>query len=103
MHYHYAEPSPATLAYSGKGIGYYTHCAREAGNYRLAPVDQFGYRTKTWEMMRNLNLQIHALAWNCSARLSEGKWHVSPSEPCVITVYSNADIQTDKPVFVKRI
>ncbi|MDR1170101.1 MAG: hypothetical protein LBK97_04615 [Prevotellaceae bacterium] len=69
-HFHYIEPSPATLgiqvystlAYGGKGIGYFTHYSPELGNYRLASIDQFGYRTKTWEMVRNINLQIHALA-----------------------------------------
>ncbi|MDR1593649.1 MAG: hypothetical protein LBS43_04070 [Prevotellaceae bacterium] len=69
-HFHYIEPSPATLgvqvystlAYGGKGIGYFTHYAPEIGNYRLAPIDQFGHRTKTWEMIRNVNLQIHSLA-----------------------------------------
>jgi hypothetical protein len=69
-HFHYIEPSAATLgiqvystlAYGGKGIGYFTHYTPEIGNYRLAPVDPFGHRTKTWEMMRNINLQIHSLA-----------------------------------------
>jgi hypothetical protein len=69
-HFHYADPSPATLAvqvfstlaYGGKGIGYFTHYAPMLGNYRLAPIDQFGFRTKTWELIRNINLQIHALA-----------------------------------------
>ncbi|MDR0756533.1 MAG: hypothetical protein LBF85_01645 [Tannerella sp.] len=69
-HFHYAEPSPATLgvqvystlAYGGRGIGYFTHYAREKGNYRLTPIDNYGHRTKTWEMMRDVNLKIHALA-----------------------------------------
>ncbi|MDR1583330.1 MAG: hypothetical protein LBS55_08765 [Prevotellaceae bacterium] len=69
-HFHYIEPSPATLgiqvystlAYGGKGIGYFTHYAPEIGNYRLAPIDQFGHKTKTWEMIRSINLQIHSLA-----------------------------------------
>jgi hypothetical protein len=69
-HFHYADPSPATLgvqvystlAYGGRGIGYFTHYAPALGNYRLAPVDQSGFRTKTWELIRNINLQIHALA-----------------------------------------
>lgn len=68
-HFNYAEPSDATLAiqvystlaYGGKGIGYFTYYAPQVGNYRLAPVDRFGYRTKTWEMMRSINLQIHSL------------------------------------------
>ena len=68
-HFSYAEPSDATLAiqvystlaYGGKGIGYFTYYTPQVGNYRLAPIDRFGYRTKTWEMMRNINLQIHSL------------------------------------------
>ena len=68
-HFKYAEPSDATLAiqvystlaYGGKGIGYFTYYAPQVGNYRLAPIDRFGYRTKTWAMMRNINLQIHSL------------------------------------------
>ena len=68
-HFNYAEPSDATLAiqvystlaYGGKGIGYFTYYAPQVGNYRLAPIDRFGYRTKTWAMMRNINLQIHSL------------------------------------------
>lgn len=68
-HFNYAEPSDATLAiqvystlaYGGKGIGYFTYYTPQVGNYRLAPIDRFGYQTKTWEMMRNINLQIHSL------------------------------------------
>ena len=68
-HFAYAEPSDATLAiqvystlaYGGKGIGYFTYYTPQVGNYRLAPIDRFGFRTKTWEMMRNINLQIHTL------------------------------------------
>lgn len=69
-HFNYAEPSEATLAiqvystlaYGGKGIGYFTYYTPQVGNYRLAPIDRFGHRTKTWEMMRHVNLQIHSLA-----------------------------------------
>ncbi len=69
-HFKYAEPSDATfaiqvystLAYGGRGIGYFTYYTPQVGNYRLAPIDRFGYRTKTWEMMRNINLQVHSLA-----------------------------------------
>ena len=68
-HFMYAEPSDATLgiqvystlAYGGKGIGYFTYYTPQAGNYRLAPIDRFGYRTKTWDMVRNINLQIRSL------------------------------------------
>ena len=68
-HFSYAEPSDATLAiqvystlaYGGKGIGYFTYYTPQIGNYRLAPIDRFGYRTKTWAMLRNINFQIHSL------------------------------------------
>lgn len=69
-HFKYAEPSQATLnvqafstlAYGAKGISYFTYYAPIVGNYRLAAIDQFMNRTKTWEMLRLVNLQIHTLA-----------------------------------------
>ena len=53
-HFNYAEPSDATLAiqvystlaYGGKGIGYFTYYTPQVGNYRLAPIDRFA-TTKT--------------------------------------------------------
>ncbi len=69
-HFHYAEPSPAgfrfqlytTLAYGGRGISYFTYITPDVGNYRLAPLDPFGHRTPTWDMLRQVNLQLHRLA-----------------------------------------
>jgi hypothetical protein len=68
-HFHYAEPTEAglrfqvytTLAYGGRGISYFTYLSPNTGNYRLAPIDQFGHKTATWDMMRRVNLQIHRL------------------------------------------
>jgi len=68
-HFDYAEPSDAglrfqlytTLAYGGRGISYFTYIAPSIGNYRLAPIDQFGNRTPTWDMLRSVNLQLHRL------------------------------------------
>jgi hypothetical protein len=68
-HFHHAEPTPAglrfqlytTLAYGGRGISYYNYFDLPIGNFRSAPVDQFGHRTPTWEMLRNVNLQAHRL------------------------------------------
>jgi hypothetical protein len=68
-HFHYAEPTPGglrfqaytTLAYGARGISYFTYFAPEVGNYRLAPVDQFGHKTPTWDMLRCVNLQIRKL------------------------------------------
>lgn len=68
-HFRYAEPSYAglrfqlytTLAYGGRGISYFTYFAPKIGNYRLAPIDQFGHKTATWDMLRSVNLQLHKL------------------------------------------
>ena len=68
-HFTYAEPSPAglrfqaytTLAYGARGISYFTYFAPNVGNYRLAPIDQFGEKTPTWDMLRNVNMQLHRL------------------------------------------
>lgn len=69
-HFTYTEPSPAglrfqaytTLAYGARGLSYFTYFMSTTGNYRLAPIDQFGNKTPTWDMMRRVNLQIHKLA-----------------------------------------
>ena len=68
-HFNYAEPTEAglrfqlytTLAYGARGISYFTYFAPSTGNYRLAPVDQFGNKTPTWDMLRSVNLQLHRL------------------------------------------
>lgn len=68
-HFTYAEPTPAgfrfqlytTLAYGGRGISYFTYFSPKIGNYRLAPVDAFGHKTPTWDMLRDVNLQLHRL------------------------------------------
>lgn len=68
-HFHYAEPTPAgfrfqaytTLAYGARGISYFTYFAPQIGNYRLAPIDQHGNKTLTWDMLRDVNMQIHRL------------------------------------------
>lgn len=82
-HFNYMEPSDATfnlqvystLAYGGRGIQYFTYFAPEIGNYRLAAVDQFGNRTQTWEMLRRINNQIHALAPALIGLHSTGVYH----------------------------
>lgn len=68
-HFNYAEPTPAgfrfqaytTLAYGGRGISYFTYFGSHTGNYRLSPIDAFGHKTPTWDMLRDVNLQIQKL------------------------------------------
>jgi hypothetical protein len=82
-HFNYMEPSDATfhlqvystLAYGGRGIQYFTYFAPEIGNYRLAAVDQFGNRTATWEKLRLINNEIHALAPTMLKLRSTGVYH----------------------------
>ncbi|HUZ46182.1 MAG TPA: hypothetical protein VMW54_06055 [Terriglobia bacterium] len=85
-HFTYMDPSGATLrlqayttmAYGGRGIEYFTYFAPLVGNYRLAPVDQFGHRTSTWNKLRLLNSQIRELApWLARLR-STGVYHSAP-------------------------
>jgi hypothetical protein len=82
-HFNYMEPSDATfnlqvystLAYGGRGIQYFTYFTPEIGNYRLGAIDQFGNRTATWEMLRRINNQIHALAPTIIRLRSTGVYH----------------------------
>ncbi len=69
-HFTYRELSAAdarfqaftTLAYGGRGLSYFTYRAPQSGNYRLAPLDQFGNPTPTWRHLQNVNLQLRNLA-----------------------------------------
>jgi hypothetical protein len=82
-HFNYMEPSDATfnlqvystLAYGGRGIQYFTYFSPDVGNYRLAAVDQFGNKTATWDMLRRINNQIHALAPVLVQLRSTGVYH----------------------------
>jgi hypothetical protein len=87
-HFNYMEPSDATfhlqvystLAYGGRGIEYFTYFTPDIGNYRLGAVDQFGNRTRTWDMLRRVNNEIHALAPAILKLGSTGVYH-SPDVP----------------------
>jgi len=68
-HFNYREPSAAdlrfeaftTLAYGGRGLAYFTYFAPHVGNYRSAPIDQFGNETPTWRYLQGVNLQVQKL------------------------------------------
>lgn len=87
-HFNYMEPSDATfnlqvyatMAYGGRGIQYFTYFTPEVGNYRLGAIDQFGNRTETWDKLRRINNQIHALAPTLIRLRSMGVYH-SPDVP----------------------
>jgi hypothetical protein len=87
--FNYMEPSDATfnlqaystLAYGGRGIEYFTYFAPREDNFRLAPVDQFGNRTATWDMLRRINNQIQALAPTLVRLHSTGVYHSADVPP----------------------
>jgi hypothetical protein len=82
-HFNYREPSAAdlrfqvytTLAYGGRGIAYFTYFAPQVGNYRAAPIDQFGKTTLTWQHLQNVNLQVAQLAPTLLQLTSDRVYH----------------------------
>ncbi|MBD3183030.1 hypothetical protein GF312_12115 [Candidatus Poribacteria bacterium] len=107
-HFTYREPTAAdmrfqvftTLAYGGKGIGYFTYVARDRGNYRMSPIDQFGNRTATWYYMQNVNLMVHKLAPTLLKLTSTGVYHTGdipegcenlPGDTLIKSISGNTD------------
>lgn len=70
-----------TLAYGGRGITYFTYFAPKLGNYRMAPVDQFGNRTPNWYFMQNVNLQVQKLAPTLLQLTSDKVYHFGEVPP----------------------
>ena len=71
----------STLAYGGRGIEYFTYFTPPLDNFRLGAIDQFGNRTATWDMLRRINYQIHALAPTMIRLHSTGVYHSSDVPP----------------------
>jgi hypothetical protein len=82
-HFNYMENSDATyhlqaystMAHGGRGMQYFSYFSWSNGNYRLGPIDQFGNKTPSWEMLRRINNQIHALAPTLKKLTSTGAYH----------------------------
>ena len=64
-----------TLAYGGRGISYFTYFTSTTGNYRMAPIDQFGNETPTWYAMQHTNLQVLKLAPTLLKLTSDNVYH----------------------------
>lgn len=88
-HFNYREPNAAdmryqvysTLAYGGRGISYFTYFAPQVGNYRGAPIDQFGNQTPAWGVLQNVNLQIQKLAPTLLKLKSDEVYHFGTIPP----------------------
>lgn len=82
-HFNYREPSAAdlrfevytSLAYGARGITYFTYFAPPVGNFRAAPVDQFGNETESWSWMQNVNLQVAKLGPTLLKLTSDRVYH----------------------------
>jgi hypothetical protein len=68
----------SSLAYGARGIAYFTYFAPQVGNYRGAPVDQFGSETPSWHNMQNVNQQIQKLAPTLLQLTSDEVYHFGP-------------------------
>jgi len=82
-HFSFREPSApdlrfqaySTLACGGRGLSYFTYFTPTHGNYRMAPIDQFGHKTPTWYAMQNVNLQVLKLAPTMLKLRSDDVYH----------------------------
>lgn len=83
-HFNYREPGAAdyrfqawsTLVYGGRGICWFTYFAPQVGNYRMAPIDQFGNETVNWHNLQNVNLQVLKLAPVLLQLTSDAVYHI---------------------------
>jgi hypothetical protein len=88
-HFNYMENSDATyhlqawatIAHGGKGMQYFSYFTWPNGNYRLGPIDQFGNKTPSWDMIRRINNQLHALAPTLKRLKSTGAYHYPDVPP----------------------
>ena len=71
----------ATMAHGGRGMQYFSYFTWANGNYRLGPIDQFGNKTRSWDMIRYVNNQIHALAPTLKKLRSTGVYHYPDVPP----------------------
>ena len=76
-----------SLVYGCKGLSYYKFYsgslpgAPDLGNFRMAPLDQFGEKTQTWEWLRNINRQIHNLGPTLLKLRSDDVYHIGGTIP----------------------
>jgi hypothetical protein len=64
-----------TLAYGGKGISYFTYWTVTPDNFRNAIIDEFGYPTVHYPMVRRINKQIQNIGPVLMRLHSLGVWH----------------------------
>jgi hypothetical protein len=78
-----------SLVYGVRGIGFYKFMsgslpilqAPDLGNFRNAPLDQFGEKTLAWHWLRNINRQVHNLAPVLLKLDSNDVYHIGGTVP----------------------
>ena len=73
-----------SLVYGAKGLSFYKFIsaslpildAPDLGNFRMAPLDQFGERTSTWDILRNINRQIQNIGPTLLKLRSDDVYHI---------------------------
>lgn len=82
-HFNYRDPSPedmrwqvyTSLAYGAKALAYFTYKTPDLENYRNGPLSIYEKRTAKWDVVRDLNLELRALASHLLGLRSTGVWH----------------------------
>jgi hypothetical protein len=96
-HWHYREVTEAdlrlqvfgSLAYGVRGLAYYKFQSRslpilnapDLGNFRGAPLDQFGEKTALWGAMRRVNRMVAHLAPTLLKLRSDDVYHLGAAPP----------------------
>src|SRR6185436_4919534 len=88
------------LAYGGRGIAYFTYFAPQVGNYRGAPIDQFGNATPAWQHLQSVNLQVGKLAPTLLELSSDEVYHFGnlpegchgPSDHSLVKAVNSGDL-----------
>lgn len=73
-----------SLVYGAKGLSFYKFISRslpildapDLGNFRMAPIDQFGERTPTWDILRNINSQVQNIGPTLLKLRSDDVYHI---------------------------
>ena len=70
-----------TLAYGGRGLSWFTYFSSPTGNFRAAPIDQFGNENPSYRSMQQVNLQILKLAPTMLKLTSDRVYHFGKLPP----------------------
>ncbi len=70
-----------TLAYGARGLSWFTYLSSPTGNFRGAPIDQFGNENPSWRWMQQANLQVLKLTPTMLKLTSDRVYHFGKLPP----------------------